>query len=198
VTKVVEYFFSIGSPWSFIGLDNFLDLARRYEFGIEPRLATVIEENGGIFSRNRPEARRAYGVRDLKRWAKLRGKVLLLENRSGLSDPTSASLSVIAASLDGNDWISLTRSLQEAFWTRGEDIGLPDVRRTIADTIGLGGAELLRREHDEDVRAKWALDRARAIQAGVFGLPTYAYDGEIYWGQDNLPFLERHLVGDPL
>ncbi|MGO7668347.1 2-hydroxychromene-2-carboxylate isomerase, partial [Rhizobium ruizarguesonis] len=21
-------------------------------------------------------------------------------------------------------------------------------------------------------------------------------DGEIYWGQDNLPFLERHLNGD--
>ena len=88
MTKVVDYFFSIGSPWSFLGFDAFLDLARRYELGIEPRLATVIEENGGIFSRNRPEARRAYGVRDLKRWAKLRGKVLLLGNRSGLSDPT--------------------------------------------------------------------------------------------------------------
>jgi len=195
---VVEYFFSIGSPWSFLGFDAFLDLARRYELGIEPRLATVIEENGGIFSRNLPEARRAYGVRDLKRWAKLRGKVLLLGNRSGLSDPTPASLSVIAAYLDGQDWIALTRLLQEAFWVRGEDIGLPDVRRTIADAIGLDGAVLLRREHDEDVRAKWASDRAHSIETGVFGFPTYAYDGEIYWGQDSLPFLERHLAGDPL
>ncbi|MPR07501.1 DsbA family protein [Microvirga tunisiensis] len=198
MTKVVDYFFSIGSPWAFIGFDAFLDLARRYEFEIKPYLTTVIEENGGIFSRNRPEARRAYGVRDLKRWAKVRGKSLLLDNRPVLSDPTPASLAVIAAYLDGDDWIALTRALQEAFWIRGEDIGVPEVRRRIADTVGLDGAALLRREQDEDVGAKWASGRAHARQAGVFGFPTYGYDGEVYWGQDNLPFLERHLAGDPL
>jgi 2-hydroxychromene-2-carboxylate isomerase len=198
VTKVIEYFFSIGSPWSFIGFDAFLDLARRHELEIKPHLATVVEENGGIFSRNRPEARRAYGMRDLKRWAKVRGKALFLENRPPLSDPTPASLSVIAAYLDGGNWIALTRALQEAFWVRGEDIGVPAARRAIADTIGLAGADLLKREQDEDVRAKWASDRTYATQAGVFGFPTYAYDAEIYWGQDNLPFLERHLAGAPL
>ncbi|WP_114943190.1 2-hydroxychromene-2-carboxylate isomerase [Microvirga calopogonii] len=198
MTKVVEYFFSIGSPWSYIGFDAFLDLAHRYELEINPHLTTVVEENGGIFSRNRPEVRRAYGVRDLARWAKVREKALLLDNRPALSDPTPASLSVVATLLAGGDWVTLTRGLQEAFWTRGEDIGLPEVRRRIADTLGLDGAELLRREQDEDVRAKWASDRAHAIQAGVFGFPTYGYDGEIYWGQDNLPFLERHLSGNPL
>jgi 2-hydroxychromene-2-carboxylate isomerase len=55
---------------------------------------------------------------------------------------------------------------------------------------------LLRREEDEDVRAKWASDRAHAVQSGVFGFPTFVYDGEIYWGQDNLTFLERHLAGE--
>jgi 2-hydroxychromene-2-carboxylate isomerase len=198
VAKVIEYFFSIGSPWSFIGLDAFVDLARRHELEIKPHLATVIEENGGIFSRNRPDARRAYGMRDLKRWAKVRGKALFLENRPPLSDPTPASLSIIAAHLDGGDWIALTRALQEAFWVRGEDIGVPDVRRGIAYTVGLDGADLWRREQDNDVRAKWASDRAYATRAGVFGFPTYAYDTELYWGQDNLPFLERHIAGDPL
>jgi 2-hydroxychromene-2-carboxylate isomerase len=198
VTKVVEYFFSIGSPWSFIGFDAFLDLAQRYKFEIKPHLTTVIEENGGIFSRNRPEARRAYGMRDMKRWAKIRGKALLLENRPVLSDPTPASLSVIAAHLDGHDWVTLTRTLQEAFWVRGEDIGRSDTRRMIADTLGLEGADVLTREQDEDVKDKWDLDRAYATQAGVFGFPTYGYDNETYWGQDNLPFLERHLAGDPL
>jgi 2-hydroxychromene-2-carboxylate isomerase len=198
VTKVVEYFFSIGSPWSFMGFDAFLDLAQRYEFKIKPHLTTMIEENGGIFSRNRPEARRAYGMRDLKRWAKIRGKALLLQNRPVLSDPTPASFSVIAAFLDGGDWVTLTRALQEAFWVRGQDIGQSHIRHRIADSIGLDGAELLTREKDEDVKAKWTLDRAHAVQAGVFGFPTYGYDNEIFWGQDNLPILERHLAGDPL
>jgi 2-hydroxychromene-2-carboxylate isomerase len=196
VTKAVEYFFSVGSPWSYIGLDAFLDLAREKDVEIKPYLTTVVEENGGIFSRNRPEARRAYWTRDLKRWAKLRGKSLLLDNRPQLSDPSPASLSVIALYLDGGDWVALTRALQEAFWARGEDIGLAEVRKAIADARGFDGAGLLKRELDEDVRAKWALDRAHAVQSGVFGFPTFVYGGEIYWGQDNLPFLERHLAGE--
>ncbi|MGO4567526.1 2-hydroxychromene-2-carboxylate isomerase [Rhizobium sp. 2YAF20] len=198
MTKTVEYFFSIGSPWSFIGLDAFLDLARKNDVEVKPYLTTVVEENGGIFSRDRPEARRAYWTRDLKRWAKLRGKNLLLDNRPQLSDPSPASLSVIALYLDGGDWPTLTRTLQEAFWVRGEDIGLSDVRKTIADTRSFDGAGLLRREQDEDVRAKWASDRAHAVQLGVFGFPTFRHDGELYWGQDNLPFLERHLAGEQL
>ncbi|PZM15481.1 2-hydroxychromene-2-carboxylate isomerase [Rhizobium tubonense] len=198
MTKIVEYFFSIGSPWSFIGLDAFLDLARKNDVEIKPFLTTVVEENGGIFSRNRPEARRAYWTRDLKRWAKVRGKELLLESRPALGDPAPASLSVIAAYLDGHDWVALTRALQAAFWVRGEDIGKPEVRKAIADAAGFDGAGLLRREAEEDVKAKWAGDRDHAIKRGVFGFPTFVYDGEIYWGQDNLPFLERHFGGDRL
>jgi len=28
---------------------------------------------------------------------------------------------------------------------------------------------------------------------GVFGAPSYVIDGEIFWGQDRLDFVERHL-----
>lgn len=196
MTKIVEYFFSIGSPWSFVGLEAFLDVARDNDVEIKPYLATVVEENGGIFSRNRPEARRAYWTRELKRWARVRGKELLLENRPALGDPSSASLSVIALYLDGGDWIGLTRALQEAFWTRGEDIGKAEVRQAIADAAGFDGAALLKRESDEDVKTKWVSDREHAVKSGIFGFPSFLYDGEIYWGQDNLPFLERHLRGD--
>lgn len=196
MTRTVEYFFSVGSPWSYIGFDAFLDLARKHEVEIKPYLTTVVEENGGIFSRNRPEARRLYWTRDLQRWARLRGKALWLNDRPKLADPSPASLSIIALHLDGGDWIGLTRLLQEAFWVRGEDIGLAEVRKAIADAGGFDGAGLLSRERTEDVRAKWALDRAHAVVSGVFGFPTYGYDGEIYWGQDNLPFLERHLSGE--
>ncbi|AOF92730.1 DsbA family protein [Sinorhizobium sp. RAC02] len=196
MTKTVDYFFSIGSPWSHLGFDTFVDLAARSGTRIRPYLTTVIEENGGIFSRNRPDIRRAYGARDLQRWARARGKPLLLDNRPALSDPTPASLIVIAALLDGQDWIALTSALQHAFWAEAKDIGNPHVREAIASASGFDGLVLGRRESDEDVRAKWSADRSHAAASGVFGFPSYRYDGELYWGQDNLPFLERHLAGE--
>ena len=34
-----------------------------------------------------------------------------------------------------------------------------------------------------------------AIDAGVFGAPSYVFNGEIFWGQDRLDFVERALAG---
>ncbi|MBA8846203.1 2-hydroxychromene-2-carboxylate isomerase [Ochrobactrum sp. RH1CCR137] len=108
MTKTIEYFFSIGAPWSYLGLDTLEELAARYLVEIKPYLTTIIEENGGIFTSNRPDARP--GSRDLKRWAKFRGKPLLVENRPALGDPTPTSYLIIAAYLDGQNW--LQRALQ--------------------------------------------------------------------------------------
>jgi 2-hydroxychromene-2-carboxylate isomerase len=196
VTKSVDYFFSIGSPWSYIGFDAFVELAAKHDAVITPYLTTVLEENGGIFSRNRPEIRRAYWTRDLRRWARLRGKELLLDYRPQLSDPTPASLFVIAAYLHGEDWIGMARLLQQSFRGDGQDIGKPEVRKAIVEAAGFDDSSLLRRQADQDVQAKWQEDRVRARESGVFGFPTYIYDNEVYWGQDNLPFLERHFEGD--
>lgn len=196
MSKIIEYFFSISSPWTFIGLEAFAALAARENAEIVPFLTTVVEENGGIYSRNRPEPRRLYWTRDLQRWSRVRGKTLLLENRPVLSDPTPASMMVIAAYLDGQPWLPLTAAIQSAFWTQAADIGDPEVRKSVAEQAGFDGAQLLLRETDVDVKVKWAADRERALQCGVFGFPTHRFDGELYWGQDSLPFLERHLRGD--
>ncbi|HEX8044420.1 2-hydroxychromene-2-carboxylate isomerase [Rhizobium sp.] len=198
MTKTIDYFFGIGSPWAFIGLEPFTALATRFGADIRPFVIPLVEENGAIFSRNRPEPRRAYWFKDLKRWAALRGKGLDLDNRAGLTDPTPAGLTVIAAQLDGKDWIGLTKALQEAFWSRAEDIGNADVRRAIADAAGFDGAALEARSQQSDVQELWRSNYDTAKAAGVFGFPTFRYDGELYWGQDSLPFLERHLNGEKL
>ncbi|MBB3286788.1 MULTISPECIES: DsbA family protein [unclassified Rhizobium] len=198
MAKTIDYFFGIGSPWAYIGLEPFAALAARHDATIRPYVISLIEDNGAIYSRNRPEARRAYWTKDLKRWAALRGKVLNLENRSGLSDPTPAGMMVIAAIEKGADWLKLTGALQEAFWTRGEDIGKADVRRAIADAAGLDATALEAFAESPAAQSIWTSNIGIAKAAGVFGFPTFRFEDELYWGQDSLPFLERHLNGEKL
>lgn len=198
MTKTIDYFFGIGSPWAFLGLDPFAALANEHNATIRPYVIPLIEDNGAIYSRNRPEARRAYWTKDLKRWAALRGKSLNFDNRAALSDPTPAGFMVIAAIAAGEDWLRLTKALQEAFWEGGEDIGNAEVRRAIADKAGFDGAALDERGGSDAVEAIRKANYEAAKAAGVFGLPTFRYEDELYWGQDSLPFLERHLKGEKL
>lgn len=128
-------------------------LAKEQGATIRPHVIPLIEENGGIYSRNRPEARRAYWIRDLKRWAALRGKVLNFDNRAALSDPAPAGLIVAAAIETGDDWFKLAVALQEAFWVRGEDIGNADVRRAIATAAGFDAAALDKHGQSDAVAA---------------------------------------------
>lgn len=198
MTKSIDYFFSVGSPWAFIGLETFATLASDHGATIRPYVIPLIEDNGGIYSRNRPEARRTYWTTDLKRWAALRGKVLNFDNRAELSDPTPAGLMIMAAIEQSKDWLTLAAALQQAFWVRGDDIGKAEVRRGIANAVGFDGAALDERGQSDAVQAVRTSSYETAKAAGVFGVPTYRYEGELYWGQDSLSFLARHLNGEKL
>lgn len=190
----IEYFFSIGSPWAYLGLDPLAELAARHGLEIRPLPIPLIEENGGIYSRNRPEPRRAYWLKDLRRWAEFRGKPLKIEGRAGLSDPAPAGFVVLGAVRKGGDWLRLTRVLQRAFWEEGRDIGEPETRRGLLRAAGFDAEALEAAAQEEATRALWTANVERARALGVFGVPTYRFEGELYWGQDNLPFLERHAL----
>jgi len=47
--------------------------------------------------------------------------------------------------------------------------------------------------HSQTVHERYEDDSQRAIDAGVFGAPSYVIDGEMFWGQDRLDFVERRL-----
>ena len=47
--------------------------------------------------------------------------------------------------------------------------------------------------HSQAAHERYELNTQQAIGAGVFGSPSYVVEGEIFWGQDRLDFLERKL-----
>jgi 2-hydroxychromene-2-carboxylate isomerase len=57
-------------------------------------------------------------------------------------------------------------------------------------------AERLAQSREEPAQQMYAQHTQSAIDAGVFGAPSYCVDGEIFWGQDRLDFLQRRLGRD--
>lgn len=194
MTQQIDYFFSLGSPWAYVGLDSFTTLAEAHGAHIVPHLVPLIAENGGISSRDRPDARRAYWYADLKRWADYRGVTLQFDGREKLSDTTPAADLVVAAWLLGDDWLALARAFHQAFWGRAEDIGDPATRARVTASAGLDHAALERLAAGPEVADRKAESHRIALEAGVFGLPSYLFRGELFWGQDSLPFLKLRLM----
>ena len=57
---------------------------------------------------------------------------------------------------------------------------------------GLAAARL-EQSYSQSVQERYEAYTQQAIDAGVFGAPTYSIDGELFWGQDRLDFVERKL-----
>jgi 2-hydroxychromene-2-carboxylate isomerase len=54
-------------------------------------------------------------------------------------------------------------------------------------------AERLEQSYSQAVQERYEANTQQAIDAGVFGAPSYVIDGELFWGQDRLDFVERKL-----
>ena len=102
---------------------------------------------------------------------------------------------VIAAQAAGLDAFPLSHAILRAVWAEERDISRPEVRQAIAEENGYDGARLLAAETSEPVQALYRQFSAEAEQLGVFGAPTFVIggDGELFWGQDRLDFVDRKL-----
>ena len=83
--------------------------------------------------------------------------------------------------------------LLRALWAEERDTSDAEVRIAVADENGYDGAALQALEQGAETQAVYRANSAEAVEKGVFGSPTYVLEGERFWGQDRLGFLDRAL-----
>jgi len=81
-------------------------------------------------------------------------------------------------------------------WAMGAAITDPEEVAGALSNAGLDGSGLVRaaREGPAKARLRALTDGARA--RGVFGVPTFEIDGELFWGQDSYADLARFVRGE--
>ncbi|MCH7931536.1 MAG: 2-hydroxychromene-2-carboxylate isomerase [Proteobacteria bacterium] len=196
MTKTVDYHYSLMSPWSYLGgprLDR-IAAAAGATVNFKPiNLGKVFPATGGLPLAKRAPERQAYRMAELGRWRDHLGMLLNLEPRHFPAPEALAACMVIAARRAGADAGRLTNAIMRAVWAEERNIAEAETLRAIAGENGIDGDALLAEAETEVVADEYAADTDEAIARGVFGAPTYIYEGELYWGQDRLDFLERAL-----
>lgn len=115
--------------------------------------------------------------------------------------PFSPLLSLRASSLPMDDAQrdALITGLFRAVWVDGLHVSEPDVVARVADAAGLDGAQVVADAQEPESKTRLRRQTDAAIADGVFGVPTMQVGEEIFWGYDDLPYLEHLLAGrDPL
>lgn len=195
-------YYSLSSPWAYFAGPRLQDIVRRHHVRLVLKpydFQAVVPKTGGVPLRTRPEPRRTYHAAELDRWRRHLGMPLNLTPRHYPQDGQPAGWNkppgwmVIAAQERGLDAFRLSHALLRALWAEERDTADPAVRRAVADENGMPGAELVAAETGGPVQALYHRYGEEAEALGVFGAPTFIVDGERYWGQDRLDFVDRAL-----
>ncbi|NTJ44663.1 2-hydroxychromene-2-carboxylate isomerase [Agrobacterium larrymoorei] len=192
----LEIFYGISSPWAYFGAPRAAEVARSHGAAIVLRPIRIIEANGGIPLRSRPDARQRYHAVELDRWRRHLDMPLNLTPKFyPCATIERAAQLVIAVQKAGLDAIGLSFAIQRALWSEDRDIADLETLRALAQAvIGPEGAALARDPQPKDILAEWQGNLAEAERLGIFGTPTYVVNGELFWGQDRLEFASRALA----
>lgn len=193
----VDYYFSVASPWTYLGSERFIAMVRQHRVNVRVLpldYTRVFAATGGLLYDMRAAERRAYRQVELARWRDRLGIALRLEPRFYPVDRRPASYLLIAARELGQDAaLRLSHIILRTIWCDDGNIADWDTLVALADQAGLDGRALHKAAQDPAVARQYLRDTDYAIAAQVFGAPSYVVDGEIFWGQDRLDFLAQKL-----
>jgi 2-hydroxychromene-2-carboxylate isomerase len=195
-SRPIDYYFSLVSPWAYIGHGPFMEIVRRHGLEVNYKpvfLGRVFAETGGLPLAQRHPARQRYRLVELQRWRDKRGLTFNITPKHWPFDVTLADRFVIAIRNAKHDPDPFLRRAFAGVWEDEQNLSDPAVLGALAGEFGMDSEALLESAQGSTTEAIYALNLENAIAGDVFGSPAYVLDGEVFWGQDRLDLLDDAL-----
>lgn len=198
MSPTVDYYFAPQSPYAYLGHERFRRMAQKAGATVRVRPVDlggrVFPVSGGLPLSKRAPQRQAYRLLELRRFSEWLGLPLNPQPRFfPVNGDDAARLITAVAMKDGADAaLKLTQAVLAAVWVQERHIADEATLAALLSEQGLDPARL-EDSHSQAAHERYELNTQQAIGAGVFGSPSYVVEGEIFWGQDRLDFLQRRL-----
>jgi 2-hydroxychromene-2-carboxylate isomerase len=198
MAKSIDYYFAPQSPWTYLGHQRFRDIAARAAARVRVLpidLGKIFPRSGGLPLPQRAPQRQAYRLVELKRFSEALGLPLNLHpSHFPVPGDNAARLILAVDARCGSDAaMQLTGAVLKAVWAEQRNINEAATLAQLLAECGLPAAAAADAQADA-VQQRYEQATQQAFDAGVFGAPSYVIDGELFWGQDRLDFVERRLA----
>jgi 2-hydroxychromene-2-carboxylate isomerase len=194
--KRVEFYYDLGSPYSYLASTQIERICEEYDAELEWKpflLGGILKETGNRAPLEVPN-KRAYMVKDLANWAKRYGVQLNFPNLFPLNSvkPMRGAL----AAKEKGKIRDYTHNLFRLYWIEGRDLSQDEILKNAVSEIGMDANWFLQRIGEQDIKDKLRDETAEAVKRGAFGAPTFYVDEKMFWGNDRLIFVEECLRGN--
>jgi 2-hydroxychromene-2-carboxylate isomerase len=204
--RTITHYFDYKSPYAYLAQEDTFRLQDEFDVEVDFLPYTLdipsylgsaeVDDAGRVLqeTRNAHQWRRVkYSYMDCRREANRRG--LVIRGPRHIFDSSIAHIGMLYAKRQG-DFRPYHNTVYERFWKRELDIENPEVVRRVLEEVGIDASGFFaylqnegRQEHDRL--------RKEAEEKGVFGVPSYLVNGELFWGAERIPRVKERLTPRP-
>ena len=197
--KRVEFYYDLVSPYSYLAYGRIVRICEenRAELVLRPMLLGAVHKAVGLQAPIMIKPKASYQARDIRRWAEYYG--LPLQFPEPFPFRTLKTMRAAMFLRERGELEAFTREAFALYWEEG---GAPEGREeadedgpisSVARRVGANPEEVLEGAASQETKQALKAATSEAVERGIFGAPAFFVDGEMFWGNDRLHFVEAAL-----
>lgn len=193
MSKKVEFFFDVGSPASYLAWTQLESIAQRTNAKIiwRPMLLGAVFQATGNASPAAVPAKGAYMLKDLQHFSNIYGVPFNFNPFFPLN--TMHLMRGATAYLEEPEFQTYLAAILNALWSEQLNMESPEVVAEVLTKAGIDVTDFMARISETEVKERLKDTTEEAVARGVFGAPSFFVNGEMFFGQDRLSFVETAL-----
>ncbi len=196
----IEFWFDFSSPYAYLASEKIDELAARYGRKVEYKptlLGVIFRTTGGVPLTELVPPKASYFAHDFERSARFAGVPFRQPGRFPIATVGAARAFLWLQAQDEAMAVRFLHAAFRAYFAQDRNLAEPEVLGALATEVGADPVALARGMQEPAVKDKLKSLVDESIARGVFGAPTLFVDGEMFWGHDRLPQVERWLASGP-
>ena len=193
--KSVEFYFDLGSPYSYLAYYRLLQMAEQQEIQIvyKPILLGGVFKATGNRSPIEIPVKGVYSILDMQRWAEYYQIPMQMNPHFPMNTLTLMRILTGVQLLHLEKFEQVLKLLFDAMFGTPQNLNEPTVLAEVLKPSGFSVEDIMSMVQSDVVKQKLITETEQAILRGIFGAPTFFVGDEMYWGQDRLHFVEQAL-----
>ncbi|POF38852.1 disulfide bond formation protein DsbA [Pseudomonas laurylsulfativorans] len=195
MSKTVEFLFDLGSPTTYLAYTQLPAICEQTDsqlIYIPILLGGVFKATGNASPATIP-AKGRHMILDLDRYARRYGVPLKFNPHFPINTLMLMRAATGIQLHHPERFIAFIDCLFRALWVDGRNLNDPATVAAVLSDNGFDPNEVLALTADETVKATLKDNTEKAVQRGVFGVPSMFVDNQLYFGQDRLDFVLEAL-----